>query len=367
MRPPVTSPVDVGGEALPWFDEFSADAARTDDLQNEPDQLHLLAAGFFGEIGDLLTEAKKSRRDRDSYPEYREKLLEEMGDALWYLARCTEILSPGLAPTAVPLEAGIGDTPNLSSLMHLGQLSGQFLGELREVECQVQTLWELWAHLQRVAIGLGVDLKRAAQHNQVKRASRWPRERRPHPLFDQGYGETEQLPRRLHIEFRQRKGSPDVVTLRCNGLNFGDRLSDNIEEPDWYRFHDVFHFAHAVYVGWSPVLRALLRTKRKSNSQVDEAQDGARAIIVEEAVSAMVFSRAKRLGFFDGIDTVDYSLLKGIQQVVRGYEVQAVPLWQWEEAILEGYRVFRRLRDHCGGHVELDLEARSLKYQVTVP
>ncbi len=72
--------------------------------------------------------------------------------------------------------------------------------------------------------------------------------------------------------------------------------------------------------------------KRKSDPRVDENQDGARARIIEEAVSAIVFSRAKETRFYDGIDQVDYDLLKTITEFVRGFEVQAVPLWQWEAA-----------------------------------
>ena len=69
------------------------------------------------------------------------------------------------------------------------------------------------------------------------------------------------------------------MILRCNGVNFGDRLTDNIEDPDWYRYHDIFHFAYMVHLAWSPVIRALLHCKRKSQPKIDEAQDGARAII----------------------------------------------------------------------------------------
>jgi hypothetical protein len=139
-------------------------------------------------------------------------------------------------------------------------------------------------------------------------------------------------------------------------LNFGDRLSDNIEgEDDGYRFHDIFHFAYAVYVGWSPVLRSLLKVKRKMDESVDEGQDGARAGIIEEAVSAIVFSRAKHMNMFD-VTHVDYDLLKTIQEFVRDYEVSHVELWQWEKAILEGYRVFRLLRINRGGTVVLDLK-----------
>ncbi|NKC15088.1 MAG: hypothetical protein GKR94_23725 [Gammaproteobacteria bacterium] len=150
--------------------------------------------------------------------------------------------------------------------------------------------------------------------------------------------------------------------MRCNGINFGDRLTDNIEDPDGYRFHDIFHFAYAVHLGWSPVIRALLKCKRKSAPALDEGQDGARAAIVEEAVSAVVFNRAKRLNFFDNLTHVDYDLLKTIQEFVAGFEVAAVPLWQWEKAILNGYEIFRKLLHNRGGSVQLDLNQRELTY-----
>ena len=157
-------------------------------------------------------------------------------------------------------------------------------------------------------------------------------------------------------------GDGRVVVLRCNGLNLGDRLTDNIQGGDYYRFHDIFHFAHAVYLGWSPVLRDLLKCKRKSNPRTDENQDGARARIVEEAVSAMIFNRAKNVRYFRDVDHVDYDLLKAIEGLVRGFEVDVVPLWQWEKAILKGYEVFEQLKEHEGGKVSLDLEAHELCY-----
>ena len=182
------------------------------------------------------------------------------------------------------------------------------------------------------------------------------------------FDETEQIPRKLDVEFRQiQRGGKNSVLLRCNGLNIGDRLTDNIEHSDFYRFHDVFHLAHAVYRGWSPVVRVLLNCKRKSNRQVDENQDGARARIIEEAVSAVVFSRAKETRFYDGIDHVDYDLLKTVSEFVRGFEVEDVPLWQWEEAILNGYRVFRALRDNGGGTVTAGLVKRNLRYAKPSP
>ena len=74
-------------------------------------------------------------------------------------------------------------------------------------------------------------------------------------------------------------------------------------------------------------------------------------------------SQAKEMDFYRGLDHVDYDLLKTVQEFVRGFEVEQAPLWQWEEAILQGYRVFRTLRDNNGGKVTMDMFSRELRYQ----
>ena len=70
--------------------------------------------------------------------------------------------------------------------------------------------------------------------------------------------------------------------------------------------------------------------------------------------------------FYEGIDQVDYELLKIIQEFVQGFEVDQIPLWQWETAILKGYEVFRSLRDNRGGGVILDILNRNLCYRSPV-
>jgi hypothetical protein len=258
-----------------------------------------------------------------------------------------------------------GSGPQLSAHLDFGASVGEVLAAIRSSDGDGarQRLRRTWSLLKVISAAAGIPLQDAAGRNTTKTTSRWPAEKRYIPLFDDGFPEEEQLPRQLQVEFLERSRSAQrAVILRCNGINFGDRLTDNIEDPDGYRFHDVFHFAHAVHLGWSPVVRALMRTKRKSRPDIDEAQDGARAVIIEEAVSAIVFSRAKRLRLFEGLDQVDFDLLKTVKEFVEGFEVAAVPLWQWENAILDGYSVFRALRAGPGGRVTLDLVGRRLTY-----
>ena len=82
-----------------WLIEFSDAAARTDRLVSNPNHVALLAAGLMGEIGSILAEVKKARRERDAYPVYRKKLLEEAGDSLWYYIRLVTVLDSELLST----------------------------------------------------------------------------------------------------------------------------------------------------------------------------------------------------------------------------------------------------------------------------
>lgn len=351
---------------MPWLTDYCNDAKQTDRLAGRSNHVDLLATGLFGETGSVLAELKKAERETAAYPSYRNRLVEEIGDLLWYFARLVTVLAPSEVEKLETLaERALrpGDVDAMREALALGAATGALLATLQQKTDNVAAsqLGTIWRALLRVASSVHVDLTDAARKNIEKAESRWPPVREFVPLFDDGFDEEEQLPRTLNVEFRQLdRGGKLVVLLRCNGLNLGDRLTDNIDEPDFYRFHDIFHLAHAVYLGWSPILRVLLNCKRKSNPRMDENEDGARARIIEEAVAATVFSRAKETRFYDGIDHVDYDLLKTISEFVRGFEVDAVPLWQWEQAILNGYRVFRALRDNGGGTVTVDLINRDL-------
>ena len=157
-------------------------------------------------------------------------------------------------------------------------------------------------------------------------------------------------------------GQP-FVFQRSNGVNVGDRLTDNAAVPDDYRFHDVFHYAYVAVLGWSPVTRSLLRLKRKSLPTVDEAEDGARAMLIEEGVTTWLFGQAQQLRFFEGMRSgeLPLDLLKEVREFVAGYEVERCPLWLWEEAILQGYAAFRFLREKRRARLSIDFKHRRLR------
>jgi len=148
--------------------------------------------------------------------------------------------------------------------------------------------------------------------------------------------------------------------LTISDQQYGDLIDDNAHYADDYRFHDIFHIAHAAVLGWSPVLRALIAAKRREDEDTDRIEDGARAWATEEAVTAMVFELAKVWNYFDGSERVDDSILRAVKAVTARLEVSAQPASEWELAILTGYAAWRQLRDQGGGSVAVDLDARTV-------
>jgi hypothetical protein len=221
--------------------------------------------------------------------------------------------------------------------------------------------------LALVAANNGLKMTSVSSANLQKIESRWRRDDAPYePYFDEGDHEQEQLPRELEIEFIERTANGrSFVVQRWRGVNIGDPLTDNRLEQDDYRFHDVFHLAYVAHLGWSPVIRGLLKLKRKSRSAVDENEDGARAMIIEEGIATWIFNHARDKGeFFKDVKEgkLEYGLLKQVQSMVAGYEVDKCPLWQWERAILDGFQVFRKLRQDRCGTVKVNMNDRTIKY-----
>jgi len=362
----------MSGNTARWLKEFARGAESTDQFTKHPRHLELLALGLMGEAGSVLAEVKKSMREGPAYVASRMKVQEEIGDFLWYYVRLVSVLEGSLLEQLSLNRRSrklSTDKDRLDQILEFGAVVGDLVGAVRHVgrERPIRlrdALQKVWIELKRMSDAAQIPLSEAARANSRKRSSRWPTRPSPLPRFDDSYPFEEQLPRQLEVEFleRKRKGRP-VVILRINGLNIGDRLTDNIEEPDEYRYHDVFHFANAAFLGWSPVTRSLLRCKRKSKPTVDENEDGGRAAVIEEAISAVVFGRAKILRFFEGVNHLDYELLKNIQGLTSGYEVETIPLWQWEKAILKSYAVFRKLKANHGGRVRIDLQKRTIEYR----
>jgi NTP pyrophosphatase (non-canonical NTP hydrolase) len=366
--------------------DYAARAAST-DLHSDGGSLAFPLLGLFGETGSLLSEVKKKQRDRASYRGYAGAVVEELGDVLWYLsavasragvpltdvfAKATPAAKAGaltlaaLQPDFLP-RSGEPTAAFERTLLKLASAVGTLISEHDGV-CQsrsvsAERLASIAHTLIKAAEEAGVTLEAAAIKNLAKIEDRWPRDRRyPEPL-DASAEPEERLPRQLTIQvFERQVRGRTYVFQSCNGINIGDRLTDNAMTADDYRFHDVFHYAYVAVLSWSPVIRTLFRLKRKSEPEVDEAQDGARAILIEEGITTWIFGKALDLNLFADLKPGDlpFDLLKHVRQFVAGYEAEQCPLWLWEEAILQGYAAFRFLREHRRGRLLININKHQL-------
>jgi NTP pyrophosphatase (non-canonical NTP hydrolase) len=384
--------------------EYDERAQAANQFRTSKDAADQLRFGLFGEVGGVLAAVKKSHRDLGIAEQAQ--VTEELGDALWYLTTVTA--QCGLALEAVGHSAlaslrkrlqieyeareahegrltfhefdglmafchrQLGSLEIAAQLRQLAAHSGQFLAmDVRPdlaAGSSLAHLGELFADLATVAALLKLSMTQVAEENLKKFESRWPRAGAAyHPRFDDGRPAIERFPRQFSIHFIERltaDGKPYVIQ-QLNGVNIGDRLTDNKTEPDGYRFHDVFHLAYIAHLGWSPVIRGLLKLKRKSDEDLDENQDGARAMIIEEGIATWIFNHAHHRSYYETTPPgkLEYGLLKQVSDMVKGYEVAQCPLWQWERAILDGFAVFRQLRDAGGGIVHVDMEAHTIRFE----
>jgi NTP pyrophosphatase (non-canonical NTP hydrolase) len=258
--------------------------------------VHLL--GLLGEAGSVATQFKKYLRDGDAHTAWKARMREELGDVLWYTAT----------------------------------LAGK----------------------------LELDLDDIARANLQKTQDRWLSTGND-PLDDQ-YPEHERLPRQARLEFVpgvDGDGRP-TAQMRWGDRWCGNRLTDASHVDDGYRFHDVFHLAYAAVLGWSPVTRKLLGRKRRSNPQADLAEDGGRAIVIEEGIVAMAFAYATSHDYLRGVSRLDFQLLDVITSLVTPVEVGTRTAADWELAVLTGFSAWRQLREHNGGVVILNADERKL-------
>lgn len=381
-------------------DEYARQALTTDQ-RSDGASLTFPLLGLFGETGSLLSEVKKKQRDRASYLGYASAVVEELGDVLWYLTAVSSRGGLTLSAIVNGMDDGVGTVmqgkemsrtlaslqPEIMpqktepspaferTLLHLAGEVGllvieQEAGRLKDSPSVLAgRLIPIMRSLVQAANEAGVTLEAAAVKNLGKIFDRWPKERVYPPPLDGGAREEERLPRSLWVDIFEREvRGQTFVYQRCNEINIGDRLTDNALKADDYRFHDVFHFAYVAVLGWSPVVRALLRLKRKSDPKIDEVQDGARAALIEEGLTTWIFGQALELNYFEGKQRGDlpFDLLKNIRKFVKGYEIDEHPLWLWEDAILEGYAAFRYLRKHRRGRVHIDMANHCLNIE-TLP
>jgi NTP pyrophosphatase (non-canonical NTP hydrolase) len=280
-------------------------AKKTDRNPGTDEQARMIPlAGLASETGELLGEYKKYLRDGESHKLFKDRLAEEVGDLLWYVAN--------------------------------------------------------------VATKFDLDLAQVAEQNLAKCEERWGDLPARDP-FDAGFPDDQRFPRKFSIDFltyHDEDNSPRVRVM-YKGRQFGDDLSDNAHTKDGYGYHDVIHLAFVAVLGWSPLVRKMLGAKRKSDQKVDQIEDGGRAIATEEGLSAMIFAYARDYNFFEGKSSVSTELLRMVKNMVRHLEVSVCSTGEWEQAFVEGFKVWREVKRRRGGTVDVDLDKRSISLRNT--
>jgi NTP pyrophosphatase (non-canonical NTP hydrolase) len=275
-------------------------ARKTDRNPGTDEQARMIPlAGLASETGELLGEYKKYLRDGESHKLFKERLAEEVGDLLWYVAN--------------------------------------------------------------VATKFGLDLQEVAEQNLAKCEGRWGDlpVRKP---FDAGFPDDQRFPRQFSVDvltYHDENDSPKVRVM-YKGRQFGDDLTDNAHVTDGYGYHDVIHLAFAAVLGWSPLVRKMLKAKRKADAKVDQVEDGGRAIATEEGLSAMIFAYARDYNFLEGKSSVSTELLRMIKNMVSHLEVSVCTPGEWEQAIVGGFKVWREVKKRRGGTVDVDLDKRCI-------
>ena len=184
----------------------------------------------------------------------------------------------------------------------LGQLSAELLRKkLPQIELELNKsvvdrkvntiLGEIGWHLAAMASVYGLSLDDIVAEN-VRKVS-FRKKGKHTPFHDSRRDPSERFPRRFEIAFITV--GPGRSRMYFRGRQLGDELTDNSYQDDGYRFHDVMHLANVAHLAWSPVLRSLLKLKRKTRKKIDEVEDGARAKIVEELVIKAIHTEGVRL------------------------------------------------------------------------
>lgn len=290
--------------------EYQQRAGETDVLTGDNDLLPLL--GLAGEVGQLMAEYKKRQRDKTGYRAFQDEVHEELGDILWYAAA--------------------------------------------------------------LARYNGFDLDEIAQSNLTKTRGlfRPPDRLPPHERFDRDAPSDQHLPAQLTVTFveteevTERGETLQRVRMFRGEQPVGDPLDDNSEHNDDYRYHDVFHLAHMAVLGWSPVMRRLLHSKRSELPSVDRVQDGGRAAAIEEGLTAYVFTMAAEHSFFTSLAHVPPSVLKTCVKMTAHLEVATRSTADWHAAIMAGYGVFQQVVENHGGVITADMTNRTLSYDAPV-
>jgi NTP pyrophosphatase (non-canonical NTP hydrolase) len=290
--------------AIVDFNTYQERAKKTDRNPGSDEKgMMIPLLGMAGEAGQVLSEYKKYLRDGESHTLFKERFAEELGDLLWYLANA--------------------------------------------------------------ATKFGLSLADVAEKNLAKCEGRWGPlpDRAP---FDTGFPEWQRFPRKFLVDFSTFHDENEVPRVRVmyKGKPFGDELTDNSYLRDGYGYHDALHLSFAAVLGWSPLTRKLLGVKRRDDNRrdlVERVEDGGRAIATEEGLATMIFAYARDYNWLDGKSSVSTELLRMIKNMTSHLEVSVCTPGEWEQAIVQGFAVWREIKKRGAGTLVVNLDDRSIK------
>lgn len=373
------------------FDTFQKEAQKYDSTK----EILIPLMGLCGEIGEINSVLKKRYRDRRAYTHFTEHLREELGDTLWYLSSICSHLGLKLEDVAnenlrsdgtVSITHTCKDFPEYQERVKQtnGDRGLSFLSALSKNAANLFKIYTtsdkkerisekfikkmakevgdvLW-YLANIASLYSLEMSFVASNNIDK--IRKIHDEGELSEFDKVFPDDESIPRQIGIKIIEiTENGESKVKMYLNDIELGDELDDNSPKEDFYRFHDAFHLAYVAILGWSPVMRKLLDRKRKSDTYTDRIQDGARARILEEAVSLYIFNDAEKNNLYEGSESIDLSVLKNVKELTKDLEVSSCTYKQWEKAIINGYEIFRQLIEHRNGIVELDMDKQSISFK----
>ena len=297
------------------FKEYQEKAEDTDQSPIGKDDKEALKSeiipllGLVGESGVLLSEYKKKLRDGEDYTGFKDNIKEELGDLLWYIS-------------------------NLATKFDL-------------------------------------NLNDIAKDNVKKIQERWKLPKNKKQLCDESLPPKQQFPRKFSYKVCNELNNGNKIKIKdlINNKDIGDALTDNSYDDDGYRYHDIMHMTFMTHFGWSPVFRKLMRHDNlkiieKRNNKQDEVEDGGRAQIIEEAIIHAVYIYAEQHKFCTNISTVDLKLLKFIKNITSILEIKNRTLIEWQQAIISGCQIWKKLIDNHGGVIEGNLNDRTITYKV---
>ena len=351
--------------------EYLDVSRRTDRIRwSEDGAWTIVPFGIIGEIGSLAEVVKKYRRDKKNYETYVIQVKEEIGDVIWYLFASAR--RAGVRDIVWPIVDGECCGSDIYNSLDKVLSGACFLYRQRDVmesgnaaagEDFVDSLMLVLEGLSEVACSAGLSMEEIASHAVSKNEMYWGDPSASSHCFDctpeRSFPSYEQLPRKFTIRFQEVSEGRELI-ISMNGVQLGDRLTDNTHSISGYRYHDVFHMAAAAFLGWSPVFRRMLKRKRKSDPAVDENEDGARAAIIEEAVVSQVYRYGARYDF-KPTESIDEDLIKLIMEMTTEYECKNIEGRDWKHYATESIKLFGVIKDGFTGDIEFNADDKSYK------